>query len=162
MIFPHFPGVLSFFKVFHVEWEPCTLQREKIDKETMRTKKIPESKVLAFLRWGWMFSFPVPDTGGVVLELVRCSCICRLAWCPWSVRKGAILMDDTDICVSIRTSGVDLLNDCFGEMSLFVSTIAPCLTGVTWGVIFVTLTSFLLLESLKTGAVVAGGDFVVA
>ena len=24
MIFPGFPGVLSFFKVFQVEWEPCS------------------------------------------------------------------------------------------------------------------------------------------
>ena len=23
MIFPGFPGVLSFFQVFQVEWEPC-------------------------------------------------------------------------------------------------------------------------------------------
>ena len=25
MIFPGFPGVLSFFQVFQVEWEPCIL-----------------------------------------------------------------------------------------------------------------------------------------
>ena len=25
MIFPGFPGVLSFFQVFQVEWEPCKL-----------------------------------------------------------------------------------------------------------------------------------------
>ena len=25
MIFPGFPGVLSFFQVFQVEWEPCSL-----------------------------------------------------------------------------------------------------------------------------------------
>ena len=25
MIFPGFPGVLSFFQVFQVEWEPCDL-----------------------------------------------------------------------------------------------------------------------------------------
>ena len=26
MIFPGFPGVLSFFQVFQVEWEPCRPQ----------------------------------------------------------------------------------------------------------------------------------------
>ena len=26
MIFPVFPGVLSFFQVFQVEWEPCRLK----------------------------------------------------------------------------------------------------------------------------------------
>ena len=26
MIFPGFPGVLSFFQVFQVEWEPCALK----------------------------------------------------------------------------------------------------------------------------------------
>ena len=27
MIFPGFPGVLSFFQVFQVEWEPCLYSR---------------------------------------------------------------------------------------------------------------------------------------
>ena len=27
MIFPGFPGVLSFFQVFQVEWEPCQFAR---------------------------------------------------------------------------------------------------------------------------------------
>ena len=26
MIFPGFPGVLAFFQVFQVEWEPCLVQ----------------------------------------------------------------------------------------------------------------------------------------
>ena len=26
MIFPGFPGVLSFFQVFQVEWEPCVFE----------------------------------------------------------------------------------------------------------------------------------------
>ena len=28
MIFPGFPGILSFFQVFQVEWEPCTPKGE--------------------------------------------------------------------------------------------------------------------------------------
>ena len=28
MIFPGFPGVLLFFQVFQVEWEPCNTSRE--------------------------------------------------------------------------------------------------------------------------------------
>ena len=28
MIFPGFPGVLSFFQVFQVEWEPCNITHE--------------------------------------------------------------------------------------------------------------------------------------
>ena len=30
MIFPGFPGVLSFFQVFQVEWEPCVKDVEDI------------------------------------------------------------------------------------------------------------------------------------
>ena len=29
MIFPGFPGVLSFFQVFQVEWEPCIMDTQK-------------------------------------------------------------------------------------------------------------------------------------
>ena len=41
MIFPGFPGVLSFFQVFQVEWEPCqptattTLQQVTMDSGTL-------------------------------------------------------------------------------------------------------------------------------
>ena len=36
MIFPGFPGVLSFFQVFQVEWEPCTFYFEDTNTTTQR------------------------------------------------------------------------------------------------------------------------------
>ena len=33
MIFPGFPGVLSFFQVFQVEWEPCSNTTGKFDEK---------------------------------------------------------------------------------------------------------------------------------
>ena len=42
MIFPGFPGVLSFFQVFQVEWEPCYFtqaldQQGSIKKHSLQT-----------------------------------------------------------------------------------------------------------------------------
>ena len=37
MIFPGFPGVLSFFQVFQVEWEPCYIEKTRMHSSKMRT-----------------------------------------------------------------------------------------------------------------------------
>ena len=38
MIFPGFPGVLSFFKVFQVEWEPCNDQHRRLKDHRLNSK----------------------------------------------------------------------------------------------------------------------------
>ena len=40
MIFPGFPGVLSFFQVFQVEWEPCNESLAKIQSSWDTTGEV--------------------------------------------------------------------------------------------------------------------------
>ena len=50
MIFPGFPGVLSFFQVFQVEWEPCIVHIKKKKKNIFQ--KFPEfSSILCDFLW---------------------------------------------------------------------------------------------------------------
>ena len=45
MIFPGFPGVLSFFQVFQVEWEPC-VQNLYLELETRPLTELFRSHLL--------------------------------------------------------------------------------------------------------------------
>ena len=58
MIFPGFPGGLSFFQVFQVEWEPWSLNVSGISTQTTSIKQISSEKSMSTLFGKQQEKFP--------------------------------------------------------------------------------------------------------
>ena len=77
MIFPGFPGVLSFFQVFQVEWEPCYLL---LTLASVRSHSIVLYSLHHFKSY-FLFIFPCqhrPNCGDLLIYRNTCTSPCFL------------------------------------------------------------------------------------
>ena len=56
MIFPGFPGILSFFQVFQVKWEPCLGFTLGTYASTKKHTRLPEDEIFKVLPTNFHFN----------------------------------------------------------------------------------------------------------